>query len=309
MSFSLDVKEEIAKQQTNARHCQLAELATIISFCGSLTKADNGKDALLISMEREPLYRKCFTLLRKTYNISDVSIEGYEKNGRYEICIFDADVVWNIFKGIGIVDKSGTFLGFEHRIEPTLIKNFCCRRAFLKGAFMCVGSMSDPSKGYHLEMVCEKEGLAEQIVEVLATFEIDAKIICRKKYFVVYIKEGSAIVEFLGICEASVALMEFENHRIYKEMSNSINRKVNCETANIAKTVKASNRQVEDILLIQKVYGFERLPDNLKEMAQIRLEYPEATLQELGDLLVPPMGKSGVNHRLRKLCELADELR
>lgn len=309
MSFSLDVKEEIAKQQTNARHCQMAQLATIISFCGSLTKDEDGKDALLISMEREPLFRKCFTLLKKTYNISDVSLKGCEQNGRYDICISNNEIVWNIFKGVGIVDKSGKFLGFGHRIESTLIKNFCCRRAFLKGAFMCVGSMSDPSKGYHLEMVCENEGLAEQIVEVLATFEIDAKIICRKKYFVVYIKEGSAIVEFLGICEASVALMEFENHRIYKEMSNSINRKVNCETANIAKTVKASNRQVEDILLIQKVYGFEKLPDSLKEMAQIRLEYPEATLQELGELLVPPMGKSGVNHRLRKLCELADELR
>ena len=103
--------------------------------------------------------------------------------------------------------------------------------------------------------------------------------------------------------------MEFENHRIYKDMSNSINRKVNCETANIAKTVRAANRQVEDILLIQKVYGFEKLPDGLREMAEVRLNYPDATLQELGELLDPPMGKSGVNHRLRKLCELAEELR
>lgn len=309
MSFSLDVKEEIAKQISNMRHCQLAELAAIISYCGSVVKTQDGKDALLISMEREPLYRKCFTLLKKTYNISDVSLNGDEKNGRYEICLSDADVVWDIFKSIGIVDKSGKFLGFGHRVDSTLIKNFCCRRAFLKGTFLCIGSMSDPSKGYHLEMVCEHEEQAHQIQEVLNTFEIDAKIICRKKYFVVYIKEGSAIVDFLGICEASVALMDFENQRIFKEMSNSINRQVNCETANIAKTVKAANRQVEDIILIQKVYGFEKLPDGLREMASLRLEYPEATLQELGDLLDPPMGKSGVNHRLRKLCEIAEELR
>lgn len=309
MSFSLDVKEEIAKQISSSRHCQLAELATIINYCGLLAKNSQGKDVLLISMEREPLYRKCFTLLKKTYNISDVSIDGYEKNGRYEICISDADLVWDIFRGLGIVDKSGMFVGFNKRIDSTLIKNSCCRRAFLKGTFMCVGSMSDPSKGYHLEMVCENEEQAEQIREVLTTFEVEAKIICRKKYFVVYIKEGSAIVDFLGICEASVALMDFENQRIIKEMSNSINRKVNCETANIAKTVKAANRQVEDILLIKKVYGFERLPDGLREMAEVRLEYPDATLQELGELLDPPMGKSGVNHRLRKLCELAEELR
>ncbi len=174
---------------------------------------------------------------------------------------------------------------------------------------MCVGSMSDPSKGYHLELVCESQDMANQVKDVLLTFDIDAKIICRKKYFVVYIKEGSAIVDFLGICEASVALMEFENHRIYKDMSNSINRKVNCETANIAKTVKAANRQVEDILLIQKVYGFEKLSDGLREMAEVRLNFPDATLQELGEQLDPPMGKSGVNHRLRKLSELAEELR
>lgn len=309
MSFSHDVNEEIAKQISSMRHCQLAEIATILNYCGSLTKAENGKDALLISMEREPLYRKCFTLIKKTYNISDVSIKGYEQNGRYEICISDDDTVWNIFKSVGIVDKSGRFLGFGRRVESTLIKNYCCRRAFIKGVFMCVGSMSDPSKGYHLEMVCESRDMAEQIRDVLATFDVDAKIICRKKYFVVYIKEGSAIVEFLGICEASVALMEFENHRIYKDMSNSINRKVNCETANIAKTVRAANRQVEDILLIQKVYGFEKLPDGLREMAEVRLNYPDATLQELGELLDPPMGKSGVNHRLRKLSELAEELR
>lgn len=309
MSFSLDVKEEIAKQTSNMRHCQLAELAAVISYCGSVVKTEDKKDALLISVEREPLYRKCFTLLKKTYNISDVSIKGYEKNGRYEICLSDADIVWDIFKSIGIVDKKGLFIGFGHRVDSTLIKNFCCRRAFVKGTFMCIGSMSDPSKGYHLEMVCEHEEQALQIQEVLNTFEIDAKIICRKKYFVVYIKEGSAIVDFLGICEASVALMDFENQRIFKEMSNSINRQVNCETANIAKTVKAANRQVEDIILIQKVYGFEKLPDGLREMASLRLQYPEATLQELGDLLDPPMGKSGVNHRLRKLCEIAEELR
>ena len=309
MSFSFDVKEEIAKQISNSRHCQIAELATIVNYCGSLSKTSQGKDALLISMDREALYRKCFTLLKKTYNISDVSIDGCEKNGRYEIVISDADLVWDIFKSIGIVDKFGKFVGFGNRIDSTLIKNSCCRRAFLKGTFMCIGSMSDPSKGYHLEMVCEDEDQAKQIQEVLTTFEIEAKIICRKKYFVVYIKEGSAIVDFLGICEASVALMDFENQRIIKEMSNSINRKVNCETANIAKTVKAANRQVEDIILIQKVYGFEKLPDGLREMAEVRLEYPDATLQELGELLDPPMGKSGVNHRLRKLCELAEELR
>ena len=309
MSFSYDVKEEMAKHISSARHCQIAELAAIIAFCGSLRKEKDNRDALVVTMERESLFRKCFTLLRKTYNIDEVSVDEAEKNTRFEIAIDDYDTVWNIFKGLKLVNSETGFKGFGHAVDATLIKNSCCRRAYLRGAFLCAGSMSDPSKGYHLEIVCEQNEQAEHIAQILSTFDIDAKIVCRKRYFVVYIKEGSAIVEFLGICDAHVSLMDFENLRILKEMSNSINRQVNCEAANIAKTIRAASRQVEDILLIQKVYGFSRLADNLREMAEVRLEYPDATLQELGKLLDPPVGKSGVNHRLRKLSELAEELR
>ena len=309
MSFSYDVKEEMAKHMNGARHCQIAELSAIVGLCGSLKRTSEGKDALVVTLDRESLFRKCFTLLKKTYNIDEVSVNEGGKNGRYEIVITDNDTVWDIFKGLKLVDRELGFVGFGHTVDPTLIKNSCCRRAYLRGVFLCVGSMSDPSKGYHLEMVCEKEEQAQQIAQILTTFDIEAKTICRKKYFVVYIKEGSAIVDFLGICDAHVSLMDFENLRILKEMSNSINRKVNCETANIAKTVRAANRQVEDILLIQKVYGFGKLADSLRQMAEVRLEYPDATLQELGELLDPPVGKSGVNHRLRKLSELANELR
>ena len=122
-------------------------------------------------------------------------------------------------------------------------------------------------------------------------------------------KEGAGIVELLNIMEAHVALMNLENLRILKEMRNSINRRVNCEAANIQKTVQASTRQVEDIIYLRDYYGFSRLPDNLREMAEVRLAYPEAALKELGEYLSPPVGKSGVNHRLRKLSELAEKLR
>ena len=179
----------------------------------------------------------------------------------------------------------------------------------MRGAFLCCGSMSDPSKGYHLEFVCADEAQAEQLQEVIGTFDIEAKIIQRKKYHVVYLKEGAGIVDLLNVMEAHRSLMELENLRILKEMRNSINRRVNCETANIGKTVQAATRQVEDILFIKEHYGFSKLPDNLREMAEVRLEYPDAALKELGEYLNPPVGKSGVNHRLRKLSELADKLR
>ena len=153
------------------------------------------------------------------------------------------------------------------------------------------------------------EPKAEQLRELIATFDIEAKIVRRKKYYVVYIKEGSQIVDILNVMEAPVALMELENIRILKEMRNSVNRQVNCETANINKTVSAAVKQMDDIRYIQAVIGLDGLPDNLREMALVRLERPDATLKELGEALNPPVGKSGVNHRLRKLGILADDLR
>ena len=147
------------------------------------------------------------------------------------------------------------------------------------------------------------------MLDVIHSFGIEAKSILRKKYYVVYIKESESIVDLLNVMEAHVALMNLENLRILKGMRNSINRRVNCEAANITKTVNAASRQIEDILFLRDHYGFEKLPDNLRQMAQVRLEYPEATLKELGEYLDPPVGKSGVNHRLRSLSEIAEKNR
>ncbi|MBO5281608.1 MAG: DNA-binding protein WhiA, partial [Lachnospiraceae bacterium] len=133
--------------------------------------------------------------------------------------------------------------------------------------------------------------------------------VLRKKYYVVYIKEGEGIVDLLNVMGAHVSLMNLENLRILKEMRNSINRRVNCETANITKTVNAAGRQIEDILYLREHYGLKKLSPGLREMAEVRLEYPDAPLKELGEYLDPPVGKSGVNHRLRKLSELAEQLR
>ena len=150
---------------------------------------------------------------------------------------------------------------------------------------------------------------ARQLQSVMGAFDIESKIILRKKYHVVYLKEGTGIVDLLNVCGAPVSLMNLENLRILKEMRNSVNRRVNCETANIAKTVGAAARQVADIEYIREHYGFENLPESLREMAQVRLEYPDIPLKELGGFFQPPIGKSGVNHRLRKLSELAEKAR
>lgn len=286
MSFSREVKEELAGHIGSARHCRMAELAAMMSFSGQYGKDSRGLYTIGFQIENEVVLRKSFTLLEKTYNIEkNVGLTEEEMQGFY--------------RDLG--DLRG-------ETDARFLERSCCRRAFLRGAFLCAGSISDPEKGYHLEFVCTEEVKARQLRQVIQGFDIEAKIVPRKKYYVVYIKEGTGIVDLLNVMGAHVALMNLENLRILKEMRNSINRRVNCETANITKTVNAAHRQIEDILFLRDHYGLQKLPPALREMAQVRLEYPDAPLKELGELLEPPVGKSGVNHRLRKLSELAEKV-
>ncbi len=300
MSFSGTVKEELAAQISSARHCQLAELAALIHFCGNI--CEDGTH-LCLETENEAVIRKCFTLLKKTYNIDNVVIKGKSS------LLPDDETESKVIQALHLGVKEELAAAIKAPVNSLLIKNSCCARAYLRGAFICIGSMSDPKKSYHLEFVCSEKAQAEQLRDVIQEFQIEAKVIKRKKYNVVYLKEGAGIVDLLNVMGAHVSLMNLENLRIVKEMRNSINRRVNCETANISKTVTAASKQIEDILLIRDKYGFENLPDNLRQMAEIRLEYPDAALKELGGYLEPPVGKSGVNHRLRRLSEIADGIR
>lgn len=299
MSFSGNVKEELAAHVSPARHCQLAELAAHLLFGGS---ACDGGRHLCLNTENEAVARKCFTLLRKTFNI-DTVMRGKQR------LIPDDETERRVIQALYLVREGNDKIVMTEPVNPLLIKSSCCARAYLRGAFLNVGSMSDPKKSYHLEFVCDEKAQAVQLQEILSEFQIEARMIGRKKYHVVYLKEGSGIVDLLNVMGAHVSLMELENMRILKEMRNSINRRVNCETANISKTVTAAGRQIEDILLIRDKYGFENLPDNLRQMAEVRLEYPDAALKELGGYLEPVVGKSGVNHRLRRLSEIADKIR
>ena len=310
MSFSSSVKEELYRHVSTARHCQLAELAAILHFCGSIGSGEHG-NFIQIRAENALDVRKSFTLLQKTFNIStETTVQRDENGGAYFLTVSDPELGKRILQSARFLDSEGKLAsGLRDPVNRMIIKNACCQRAFLRGAFLSVGSMSDPEKGYHLELVCGLLTQALQLQELLLGFEIEAKIIRRKKYFVVYIKEGAGISDFLNVVEAHVALMEFENSRVVRDVRNTVNRRVNCETANIAKTVNAAARQVEDIQWLQQKYGLENLPEGLRQMAQVRLEHPDAPLKELGSYLDPPVGKSGVNHRLRKLCELADRFR
>lgn len=312
MSFSSDIKMELGRQLSPARHCCIAEFAALFALNGQVKKFHNGELYMKIRTENLTVTQKSYILLKETFRARvDVMVRSHNlqtSTRDYAIFVFGKKDVASILKAIKILDEQGKFLDTSG-IYYLLVQNTCCKRAFLRGVFMVTGSVSDPEKTYHLELAVLSKKLACQICDIISSFKLDAKIIERKKYYVVYIKESSQIVDFLNIIGAHTALMNFENVRIVKEVRNAVNRQVNCETANIDKTVCAATRQIEDIKYIQCNMGFSKLTDGLREIALLRLEYPECPLQELGKLLSKPIGKSGVNHRLRKLSDIAKQMR
>ena len=280
MSFSGKVREELAGNISSARHCRIAELAAFIGMCGTIAVNSFDQYSIKIHSENFLVARKVFTLIEKTFNIKvDVSIRRNIKrqNATYSVVVRQHEDAVRILQAVKMIGGNADYISDIRPFSPLVLQQTCCRRAFLRGAFQASGSMSDPSKSYHFEIV--------------------------------YLKEGSRIVDVLNVMEAHVALMELENVRILKEMRNTVNRKVNCETANINKTVSAAVKQVEDITYLRDTVGFEHLPDNLAEAALARLEHPDATLKELGETLDPPVGKSGINHRLRRLSEMAEKVK
>ena len=313
MSFSSKVKEELSKDCNNPRHCCIAETAAIISMCGKVIFDEKDHVRIEIHTENVTVARKYFTLLKKTYNINtDISIRhssSLNKSRSYILSVNDDETARKILMTCRLMKPFGVIEEDFSISDSLIIQRECCKRAFIRGAFLASGSVSDPVKTYHFEIVCLSEAKAKQLQMIMETFNINARVIKRRKYFVVYVKDSSQVVDLLNIMGAYNALMDMENVRIVKDMRNNVNRKVNCETANINKTVSAAVKQIEDIRFIQMSSAFDELPESLQEMAELRVRYPEATLAELGQLLDTPVGKSGVNHRLKKISLFADELR
>ncbi len=318
MSFSSDVKKELARNISAARHCRIAELAGMIGMVGHVDCQDGKPVRIVISTERSVIANTMSELIKKLFGlVPECSVKRTGADSRVYKMVFNRqEDVERILTTLKITEKtensSGNVRGMdcqEMHISGLVIQKDCCRRAFIKGVFMTSGSISDPEKGYHFEIVCDNPERAELISGIIHNFGIDSKVIARKRYHVVYIKDGTMIVDMLNLMGAYSSLMDMENIRILKDIANNVNRKVNCEAANLNKTVNAAVRQIEDIEYIIKVKGIHYLPDNLVELAQARLEARDASLKELGEMINPPIGKSGVNHRLRKISEIADHLR
>lgn len=316
MSFG-EVKKELAKNMPGARHCQIAELAAMISMVADIQYKDNIPVRLKIATERSVIARNISGLIRKLFHyLPEVSVRRTGSNSRlYRMMVTDAAMVQKMLDALKLIGQDDIGMGVSEvscqdmRISGLITQQDCCRRAFLKGAFMTSGSISDPNKGYHLEIVCNNDTRALFIKKLIREFDIEGRIVRRKRYRVVYVKDGAMIVDMLNIMGAHISLMNMENVRILKDISNNINRRVNCEAANLNKTVSAAVKQIQDINYIIETKGIKYLPENLRSLAEVRLEAEDASLKELGEMMNPPLGKSGVNHRLRKISEIADELR
>ena len=313
MSFSSDIKDELARLDAQSVCCQLSELAAIVSLSGTLSLLGGGRMRLYVESEHAAVARRVFLCFKHVFDAQPelLTLRHARLGGRntYRLTL-SGDEAEFVLEGCGIL-RQGEWgqLGIRRGISKEITARKCCKRAFLRGAFMACGSVTNPEKEYHVEFVSSDEGFALAFLRFLHKNGLNAKMVARKSQHVIYLKEADAILDLLTLMGATRARMALENIRIRKELRNQANRAVNCDSANLQKTVDASDRQAEAIEYIRDHQGLDSLPASLRDIAQLRLNYREASLAELGEMLDPPVGKSGVNHRLRRLLSLYDELR
>lgn len=309
MSFSSKAKNNLARNKSEGKCCQKSELSALIRVSGSIGLKGLNHVVLTINTENAAVARLIFTLFKKVYQLQTEVIVNkqntFKKSNMYSIQLDDAR---EILQDLEILSKQGGFLSINEDIPSFTKDKDCCKRAYLRGIFLGGGSVSDPEKGYHLELITHSEGFCEHLVAFISDYELKVKYVERKGNYVVYMKEGDSIVDFLNIIGAHATLLKFEDIRIIKQVRNNVNRVVNCETANLNKVIDAAYTQIEAIEKIHRTIGISALKPKLIEVAELRLDNPDISLKELGELLDPPVGKSGVNHRLKKIVQIADDI-
>ena len=282
MSFSSKVKGEICRYVDMSKEEALAEISAIMKVSGTIAFSGSGL-SFKMTTENPASARLIFTLLKEHFNIhSKLMVKksnSLKKNNIYMVVISEDMGVRELLYETGILQDIDGIMNLNYRINKSMIETEENRRAYIRGAFIGGGSISNPERTYHLEFVTHSEEYAIDLKDIINTFGLNSKVIQRKSSHIIYIKEGEQIVDLLNIIGAHSSLLELENIRIMKEMRNNVNRLVNCETANLSKTVNEAVRQVESIRLIQNKIGLQRLPQNLREVAELRLNYPDESLK------------------------------
>ena len=305
MSYSSETKEELCRLEPDSVCCLLAELSGIVSAAGSVIYRGGGEKRLSIETENSSVARRVFRLLRDVFDVQPelVTVRRARLGGRSAHRIeIGGDEASFVLEGCGIQ------MMLRRSVPREVTVRKCCRMAFLRGVFLASGSVTDPEKEYHLEFVLGDEAFAAALAKLIARFDLDAHMTTRRQMSLVYLKGQSEITDMLSIFGAQSARFAMEDAFIRKELRNNANRAVNCDSANMERAIAAAARQAEAIERLIRTVGESSLPPALLETAKLRMQYPEVSLEELGRLLDPPVGKSGVNHRLRRLERMAAEL-
>ncbi len=309
MSFSHDVRNELARVMPERECCRKAELSALLASGTIIIGSGEDECNLKVRVENAATARKIFKLLKESYGLqSTVAIENrkrFVKTKVYEVDTYFSSDNLSILQELHLIEDN---INSKSQPSSSITRKTCCKRSYLRGIFLSRGFVNRPENDYHLELVFNNERLATHVQKLLARFKIEARIFERKSSFVLYIKESEKIGDFLRVVGANRALLEFENVRIIKSMRNTVNRQVNCETANLAKTIDASVRQIDLINRAREKEGWNKVPAQLKELALLRVDYPDYSLKELGELTEPPLSKPGVAYRMRRLEKMAEDL-
>ena len=320
MSFATDAKLEVLKEKIDNDCCAIAFLSAIVKCSGELSISTNHKFKVEICTEIKELFDIVKNIIEQYYgkecDISILEDTNINKSSRFKITL-PSDITDQLLKDLGIMrlDEEG-MLGIENGISEFLVVDDCCKRSYIRGAFIACATSNiiiksynnQKSSGYHLEFVMNFEKIAEDLVELLKAFDIPAKITIRKNLPIVYIKEYQLICDALALVGANKAVLNLQNEAAIRELRNNVNRQNNCLNANLNKTVNAAVRQLNAIKIIQENRGLESLSENLMELALLRLANPDASLEELRKLSTEPLTKSGINHRFTRLIQIADEI-
>lgn len=305
MSFSSTAKGEICRTELKGECCELAELSALMHTAGTIN-ISGGAFMLRIDTENPAVARRAFLLIKGLYGIhpkTEMHTNQLKHNHIYSIYV-DKKNARLVAVDTRLIDEGGIRFG----TDTTFICRHCCKIAFIRGAFLGCGSVTNPEKRYHMEFVCGQKEFAHGLLNIIKELGVSAKMIPRNKSYVVYLKEADAIVTLLTMMGAHSSILNIENIRILKSVRNNVNRKVNCETGNLSKTVNASVKQQESIEYIRKRIGLDKLNPGLRKVAEARISNPEATLEELADVLGAG-SKSGVNHKLRRINNIAEQLK
>ncbi|WBW49787.1 DNA-binding protein WhiA [Peptoniphilus equinus] len=310
MSFSADVKNECARIKNVNVSGVIAELAAYIPMCGALKLTRHGL-VLRFNTENAAIGRRIFTFLKNFYS-GDVDVKvsqskQLKKNNIYTIAMNDTNAVRVLLYDTAFVTDDNVFT--PNYMPYSVLRTDEEERAYVRASFLGAGSISNPEKYYHLEFVSSTLDHSHFLQEILSGYGLGAKVTGRKESFITYIKGAEQIADTLALMGAQMSVLKFENIRVLKDVNNNVNRLVNMESANLNKIVNSSVAQVQDIELIQQTCGLDTLPEGLRDVAILRLADESLSLKELGERLKPPIGKSGVNHRFKKLRAIANQIR